>query len=125
MQSIQENVVTKELETQFTLEKQKAAESVPICDVDQIFEALMLPYAELLASDEVSRKVFNEYKMNLNNRGATWSQLDTETDIGVLSALLFEWMEHLKSPILGNISIFLKKFILKLNDSIDPIANNL
>ena len=102
MQSIQENVVTKELETQFTLEKQKAAESVPICDVDQIFEALMLPYAELLASDEVSRKVFNEYKMNLNNRGATWSQLDTETDIGVLSALLFEWMEHLKSPILGN-----------------------
>ena len=102
MQSIQENVVTKELETQFTLEKQKAAESVPICDVDQIFEALMLPYAELLASDEVSRKVFNEYKMNLNNRGATWSQLDTETDIGVLSALLFEWMEHLKSPILGS-----------------------
>ena len=89
------------METQFTLEKQKAAESVPICDADQIFEALMLPYAELLASDEASKNIFTEYKMDLNNRGCTWSQLDTETDIGVLSALLFEWMEHLKSPILG------------------------
>ena len=60
-----------------------------------------LPYAELLASDEASKNIFTEYKMDLNNRGCTWSQLDTETDIGVLSALLFEWMEHLKSPILG------------------------
>ena len=61
----------------------------------------MLPYAELLASDEASKNIFTEYKMDLNNRGCTWNQLDTETDIGVLSALLFEWMEHLKSPILG------------------------
>ena len=61
----------------------------------------MLPYAELLASDEASKNVFHQYKVNLNNRGATWNKLDTETDIGVLSALLFEWMEHLKSPILG------------------------
>ena len=106
LQTIQENVVTKELETQNTLEKQKANESVPICDAEQIYEALMLPYTELLNSDEESKSIFNNYKMNLNNRGATWNKLDTETDICVLSALLFEWLEHLKSPILGKTNFF-------------------
>ena len=32
--------------------------------------------------------------------GATWGILEAETDTGVLAALLFEWLEHLKSPIL-------------------------
>ena len=101
-QTIQENVVTKELENQTNLDKQKAIESIPTCDANQIHEALLMPYADILASDEKSRHIFNGYKMDLNNRGASWSKLETETDIGVLSALLFDWLEHLKSPILGN-----------------------
>ena len=110
LQTIQENVVTRELEKQNSLEKQKAVESIPTCDVDQIFEALMMPYADLLATDEPSRIIFTGYKMDLNNRGASWSKLDTETDIGVLSALLFEWLEHLKAPILGKFTnCFLKE----------------
>ena len=32
--------------------------------------------------------------------GATWGILEAETDTGVLAALLFEWLEHLKTPIL-------------------------
>lgn len=92
--------MTKELQEQTDYEKQKALESTPICDSSQVYEALMLPFADLLASDETSRDIFNTYKFNLNNRGAAWNKLDTETDIGVLSALLFEWLEHLKSPIL-------------------------
>ena len=73
---------------------------MPICDANEVYEALLLPHMEILSSDEESKNSFHSYKINLNNRGATWNKLDTETDIGVLSALLFDWMEHLKSPIL-------------------------
>ena len=90
--------MTKELQTQTHLQNQKANECVPVCDVKQIFEALLLPFGEL--TDESVKDLIMKYKVDLNNRGATWNQIDTETDIAVLSALLFDWMEHLKSPIL-------------------------
>ena len=38
--------------------------------------------------------------VDLNNRASTWSKLDTEVNVPLLATLLFDWLEHLKSPIL-------------------------
>ena len=36
---------------------------------------------------------------------SAWDRLDTESDLFVLTALLLEWLEHLKSPALGKDAI--------------------
>ena len=36
---------------------------------------------------------------------SAWDRLDTENDLFVLTALLLEWLEHLKSPALGKDAI--------------------
>ena len=32
---------------------------------------------------------------------SAWDRLDTESDLFVLSGLLFEWLEHLRTPVIG------------------------
>ena len=32
---------------------------------------------------------------------SAWDRLDTESDLFVLTGLLLEWLEHLRSPALG------------------------
>ena len=32
---------------------------------------------------------------------SAWDRLDTENDLFVLTGLLFEWLEHLRSPVIG------------------------
>ena len=46
------------------------------------------------------RNEFLAFKIDLNNRASTWSKLEAETNLKILSALFMDWMEHLKSPIL-------------------------
>ena len=60
--------MTKELETH-NLAKQKALESVPICDVIEVYEVLMMPMSEQLGSEESTVTSFVTYKTDLNNRG--------------------------------------------------------
>ena len=60
--------MTKELETH-NFAKQKALESVPICDVIEIYEVLMMPMSEQLGSEESTVTSFVTYKTDLNNRG--------------------------------------------------------
>ena len=93
-------MVTKELETQTDLEKRAAIQTFPVCDPNHVHESLLTPLCQLLAKDETLNNSFTTYKVDLNNRASTWNKLDTETDPRVLAALLLEWLEHLKSPIL-------------------------
>ena len=67
-QTIQENSVTRELQTQ-NLAKKKASESVPICDVNEIYEVLMMSISEQLGNDDSTVSSFISYKTDLNNRG--------------------------------------------------------
>ena len=60
-QAIAENMVTKELQTQDQLEKQKARESGPVCDADQIFEALLNVGS---SSSEESEKIMGLFEDN-------------------------------------------------------------
>ena len=32
---------------------------------------------------------------------SAWDRLDTENDLFVLTGLLFEWLEHLRTPVIG------------------------
>ena len=32
---------------------------------------------------------------------SAWDRLDTESDLFVLTGLLFEWLEHLRTPVIG------------------------
>ena len=38
--------------------------------------------------------------MDLNHRSTAWQRLSMETDLDILSGLLFEWLETLKHPLL-------------------------
>lgn len=38
--------------------------------------------------------------MDLNHRSTAWQRLQMETDLDILSGLLFEWLETLKHPLL-------------------------
>lgn len=38
--------------------------------------------------------------MDLNVKLSAWDRIDTETNLFTLTSLLYEWMEHLKRPIL-------------------------
>ncbi len=48
--------------------------------------------------------------------------MDTETNLFVLTALLFEWMEHLKAPLLDNDSI---TYVVIYCDNIDSALKRL
>lgn len=41
-----------------------------------------------------------KFQVDLNNKISTWQRLELETDIYILSGLLYEWLEGLKYPIL-------------------------
>jgi len=49
--------------------------------------------------------LLEQYRSSLNYKLSAWDRLDTEINIWVLAALLFEWLEHLKTPILDKDSI--------------------
>lgn len=93
--------MTRELECQTNLEKKATMEKLPVLDVVALHAALLMPHGEVFDSDETAWDAFKAYKVDLNNRASTWNRLETEVDIKVLTGLLFEWLEHLKSPILG------------------------
>lgn len=49
--------------------------------------------------------LFKQYKTDLNVKLSAWDRIESETNLFVLSALLFEWLEHLKSPVVDKDSI--------------------
>ena len=74
--------MTKELETHH-LAKQKALENVPVCDVNEIYEVLMMSMSEQLGSDETTVTSFVTYKTDLNNRGMYYYfHQDSKTQLG-------------------------------------------
>lgn len=49
--------------------------------------------------DPVKKRLQN-YQSDLNHRCSAWQRLELETNLELLSALLFEWLEGLKHPLL-------------------------
>lgn len=102
-QALADNPVTKEMVSH--ADKQEAArnEVLPKYTAAQIYSALMDTHGKTMANNK-SNPAFSKapwtYRVDLNFRLSAWDAIDTETDLFVLTSLLFEWMEHLRRPIL-------------------------
>ncbi|RXG70528.1 Protein tyrosine phosphatase domain-containing protein 1 [Armadillidium vulgare] len=64
----------------------------------KIYEALLVDHA--LLNTEYKKKL-RSYRIELNIKQSAWDKLKTETDLYLLTGLLFTWFEHLKQPILA------------------------
>ncbi len=65
----------------------------------------MQNHAEILRRDEGSWAtqdilLLKQYRTELNFKLSAWDRIDTEDNLFVLTALLMEWLEHLKQPLL-------------------------
>jgi hypothetical protein len=65
---------------------------------EELVTALLTDYH---LADEQIRKQIRQLRIELNHRQSTWVRMYVEPDVRLLSGLLFEWLEHLKSPILS------------------------
>ncbi|TGZ53649.1 Protein tyrosine phosphatase domain-containing protein 1 [Temnothorax longispinosus] len=58
-------------------------------------------YKEIQSHMDLRHVSRNDYeKIDLNHRCTAWQRLELETDLELLSTLLFEWLENLKHPLL-------------------------
>ncbi len=126
-QPISENRVTKELQSHADLKKAAMEEKLPVCSGDDIFKAMMEPHGEILRAEEGSwatadSKLIRQYRTEMNFKLSAWDRIETETNLFVLSALLFEWMEHLKAPILDKDGI---TYVVIYCDNIDQALKRL
>jgi protein tyrosine phosphatase domain-containing protein 1 len=66
--------------------------------VDDVVQALLADHNTL--SDGI-RKYIRQYKVDLNHRQSAWTRLQVEKNLYVLTGLLYDWLEHLRVPVLS------------------------
>jgi len=66
--------------------------------VDDMVQALLADHNIL--SDGI-RKYIKQYKVDLNHRQSAWTRLQVEKNLYVLTGLLYDWLEHLRLPVLS------------------------
>ncbi|XP_063979404.1 protein tyrosine phosphatase domain-containing protein 1-like isoform X1 [Diachasmimorpha longicaudata] len=96
-QELCENDCYKEIQSQMDLKFAAEKEKYEYVDIEDVISAIISDHMEL--PDE-KKKCIYKYKVDLNNRISTWQRLELETDLEVLTGLLFEWLETLKRPVL-------------------------
>ncbi|XP_046745517.1 protein tyrosine phosphatase domain-containing protein 1-like [Diprion similis] len=96
-QHLYENGCYKELQSQLDLKAAVRSEIRDFVGTDEAAQALLFDY-QLLPVSRITRIL--EYQIDLNNRQTAWQRLELETDLHVLSALLYDWLENLKYPVL-------------------------
>ncbi|XP_034939681.1 protein tyrosine phosphatase domain-containing protein 1-like [Chelonus insularis] len=96
-QELQDNNCYKELQSQLFFKTSIQKEHYNLMAIDQVLKALLFDYSTL---PEDERKILLQYQINLNNKNSTWQWLELETNVRILSGLLYEWLETLKEPIL-------------------------
>jgi protein tyrosine phosphatase domain-containing protein 1 len=100
------------------IHKAAASENLPKYDTATMVDALLDSHSEVILLSTTGGNsngrnnwtspdvlLLDQYRSSLNYKLSAWDRLDTETNIWVLAALLFEWLEHLKTPILDKDSI--------------------
>ncbi|KAK4287979.1 hypothetical protein Pmani_038963 [Petrolisthes manimaculis] len=63
-----------------------------------VYEALLVDHSVL---DIEFKKQLKAYRIDLNLKQSAWDKLHTESNPELLTGLLFTWLEHLKTPMLG------------------------
>lgn len=96
-QDIHDNDCYKELQSQIALKEAMQNNEFNYIHIDDVVRALLCDHSQF--SDEEKKLIFN-YQVDLNNRNSAWQRLELETNIKILSGLLYEWLETLRGPVL-------------------------
>lgn len=91
-----ENRCFQELEIQKNF-LQEADREIIIQDIDIAVDALLKDFDTL---DNATKKRIKQYQHEINSSQLGWAKLPLENDLYILAALLFEWIEGLKLPVL-------------------------
>ncbi|XP_069693915.1 protein tyrosine phosphatase domain-containing protein 1-like [Periplaneta americana] len=97
-QILQDNICYQELSSQSDLRKAVENEKFTPYHVDEVVQALLADHNML--SDGM-KKYIRQYRVDLNHRQSTWTRLQVEKNLYVLTGLLYDWLEHLRVPILS------------------------
>ncbi|XP_017893351.2 protein tyrosine phosphatase domain-containing protein 1-like isoform X1 [Ceratina calcarata] len=96
-QDLTENDCYKEIQSHIDLKVAAENTSLEIVSAEQAIRALVRDNATL--PDKTKKRIQN-YQMDLNHRSSAWQRIQMETNLDILSGLLFEWLETLKHPLL-------------------------
>ncbi|XP_044018064.1 protein tyrosine phosphatase domain-containing protein 1-like isoform X2 [Aphidius gifuensis] len=101
-QKLCENNCYKEIQSHLNFKFVMQDDKFNFINIDETIKALLYDHDKL--TDE--KKIYlQSYQMDLNNKSTTWQRLELETDIYILSGLLYEWLETLKQPVLDVASL--------------------
>lgn len=92
-----ENRCFQEIETQKEFNKEIDDHSLDLQDTNVVVSSFLTDFSE--ASIDLQKQT-RLYQLMINNSQVGWSKLNVETNISVLTLLLFEWIEGLKQPVL-------------------------
>ena len=112
-QNLRENQVTQELASHNDLQLAAHKERLPLYPAEEVFAALVQvnpskrPGTVLTTHQEDLINTLKQYQMDLNYKTSAWDKLETETNLSVLSALLMDWLEHLKVPIIDKVNLMI------------------
>ena len=112
-QNLGENQVTQELASHNDLQLAAHKERLPLYPAEEVFAALVQvnpskkPGVVLATHEEVLVTSLKQYQMDLNYKTSAWDKLETETNLTILSALLMDWLEHLKVPIIDKVNLMI------------------
>ncbi|XP_066582809.1 protein tyrosine phosphatase domain-containing protein 1-like isoform X2 [Prorops nasuta] len=96
-QDLYDNDCYKEIQSHLDL-KEINNEDFDIINPEEAMKALL--HDESLLT-EFTKKRLHSYQVDLNTRSSAWRRLELETDLNILSGLLYEWLETLKYPVLA------------------------
>ncbi|ROT81137.1 Protein tyrosine phosphatase domain-containing protein 1 [Penaeus vannamei] len=105
-QKLTDNSCYKELASQTDLRKQAEEEDLKSSRLSaqqvilpkEVYEAILVDHSVL---NTEFKKQLKNYRIELNVKQSAWERLNTETNLYLLTGLLFTWLEHLRTPVLG------------------------
>ena len=83
---------------------------LPLYSADQVYASLVQenpvkkPGMEPPEWLEAQLAMLKQYQVDLNYKTSAWDRLETETNLSLLSLLLMEWLEHLKTPVIDKVT---------------------
>lgn len=92
-----ENKCFQELETQKQLNRKQSLTEQSSYRMDDVVNAMLIETSQL---DGHVRKWVCDLQNEINTSNMGWLKLSKETDLCVLVAMLYEWLECLKAPVL-------------------------
>ncbi|CAD1476371.1 unnamed protein product [Heterotrigona itama] len=96
-QDLVDNDCYKEIQSHMDLKVAAQNAALETVSTEEAIRALIRDNVTL--SDKRKKRLQN-YQMDLNHRSTAWQRLSMETDLDILSGLLFEWLETLKHSLL-------------------------